>query len=47
MVISACGRAGQLPRMLALKEEMEAAGLPLTHHVRLALLNGFAGAVRM
>lgn len=43
--ISACGRAGQLGRAIELKNEMLAAGLPMTHNIRLALLHSFAGGL--
>lgn len=42
--ISACGRAGQLAKALTIKDEMLAAGLPMTHNIRLALLHSCAGA---
>jgi len=41
--ISACGRAGHLGKAVELKDEMLAAGLPMTHNIRLALLHTFAG----
>lgn len=44
--ISACGRAGQLARMLELRDEMQRKGMELTHNTRLAMLHAFAGARR-
>jgi pentatricopeptide repeat protein len=43
IAISACGRAGQLGRALALRDEMVQRGLEVTLNARLALLHAYAG----